>query len=336
MPDAPPYRLVRPSARRGGRRGPRGTARPLRASARDRRRRRLDGRPPRASCTRFLDANGIPAGAAFRRQDALDNDNPAVRRRRRHRPQPEARRAGARGRPPARRRAAAGRGDDLRVHAARRAEAAPDARARPPGSRGARARVPGRPADPGRARAVRRRGRRPARRRALAANGRRRHGPTSRHGSSTRRSPGDVDLGELHRPHARARPGRDRHATAPATTPSGSTASGASTTTPPSSRRRAAPWATGSPLRSRRSSCQPARTVRLLLGRRRLPDARPGARDRRPVRRCRSSWSWSTTACTARSGCTRSGASRDGSWAPSSSTPTSPRTPARSEPTARR
>ncbi len=75
VPDAPPYKLVRPSP----------AAADVEALA------ALLGRCERPlaivggggwtaaasrELTRFLDGNGIPAGAAFRRQDALDNDHP--------------------------------------------------------------------------------------------------------------------------------------------------------------------------------------------------------------------------------------------------------------------
>ena len=73
----------------------------------------------------------------------------------------------------------------------------------------------------------------------------------------------------------------------------------------PSSRRPAAPWATACRPASRPSSSHPDRTVIVVRRRRRLPDERPGARDRRAVRRQRRFSSWSTTACTAPSACTR-------------------------------
>ncbi len=67
---------------------------------------------------------------------------------------------------------------------------------------------------------------------------------------------------------------------------------------------------------------------RLHRRRRRLPDDRPGARDRGAAgARRSSSWS-STTECTGRSGCTRSGRTRAASAARSSATPTSSRSPA--------
>ena len=56
----------------------------------------------------------------------------------------------------------------------------------------------------------------------------------------------------------------------------------------------------------RREGRAPRAPGRLLRRRRRLPDDRPGARDRRAVGARRSSCSSSTTACTARSACTRS------------------------------
>ena len=62
--------------------------------------------------------------------------------------------------------------------------------------------------------------------------------------------------------------------------------------------------------------------------RRLLPDDRPGARDRGAVRPAGSSGAWSTTACTARSACTRS-ATIPAAWsAPTSRTRTSRRSPA--------
>ena len=75
-----------------------------------------------------------------------------------------------------------------------------------------------------------------------------------------------------------------------------------------------------------RRQARPSRAHRGRLRRRRLPpDDRPGARDRGAVRPARSSGAWSTTACTARSACTRS-ATIPAAWsAPISRTPTSPR-----------
>ena len=91
----------------------------------------------------------------------------------------------------------------------------------------------------------------------------------------------------------------------------------------------------GVPGGGRRQAAPPRADRGRDRGRRRLPDDRAGARDRRAVRRARSSCSSSTTACTGRSGCTRSGTTPAASRAPTSSTPTSPRSPRRSAPTAR-
>ena len=142
----------------------------------------------------FLEATRSRPGAAFRRQDALDNDspsyvgdvgigiNPTLAARVK-----EADLLLAIG-------PAARRDDHLRLHAARAADAAPDARARPPGARGARPRLPRGAPRPRRARRVRRRRARPAGRAALARVGRR--------GAADYEAwqvpgplPGDLDLG---------------------------------------------------------------------------------------------------------------------------------------------
>ena len=111
----------------------------------------------------FLEANVLSAGAAFRRQDAIDNDspsyagdvgigiNPAL-----------GERVESCGSPPGRR-PAPRRDDDLRLHADRRAATASDARARSSRCRGARSCLSGRPADPLGHGGVRCGGQRPAR-----------------------------------------------------------------------------------------------------------------------------------------------------------------------------
>ena len=86
----------------------------------------------------FCEANAIPVVASFRCQDYVDNGSERVRR-----PADDRHGSGARAprggsRPPRRGRRAAGGRHDPRLHAARRAAAAPDARARP--SRPGRAR----------------------------------------------------------------------------------------------------------------------------------------------------------------------------------------------------
>ncbi len=65
-------------------------------------------------------------------------------------------------------------------------------------------------------------------------------------------------------------------------------------------------WATACRPPSARSGCIPDRTVVCLRRRRRLPDERPGIRDRGAVRAADRRRSCSTTACTAPSACTRS------------------------------
>ena len=108
-----------------------------------------DGRRRRPThMAAFLAANELPAGAAFRRQDTLDNDDPRYVGDVGIGINPEARAARPRCRPAARRRPAAGGDDDLRLHAARRSRAEADARARPPGRGGARSRLPAGAADP--------------------------------------------------------------------------------------------------------------------------------------------------------------------------------------------
>ena len=141
-PDAPPFRVVQPSPAAADIESLRtllaGAERPFAILG-------GAGWTTRASedLQVFLEANDVPAGAAFRRQDALDNDspsyagdvgigiNPALAERVR-----DCRR-------PARRRPAARRDDDLRLHAPRRAATAAAAGARAPRRRGARQRLPG-------------------------------------------------------------------------------------------------------------------------------------------------------------------------------------------------
>ena len=226
-------------------------------------------------------------------------------------------------RPSARRRAASRRDDDLRLHAARRRRADGRRCARPSRRRGARPGLSGRAPDPLRHGAVRGGCPRPAGRAALARvdkQARADYEAWQQHGPM----PGALDLGDCIA-HLRARAAeRDRHATAPGTTPSGCIASGGCTATRASSRPRAARWATACRPRSPPRRC--ARPHRdLLRRRRRLPDDRAGARDRGAVRARRSSSSSSTTGCTERFACIRSATSRAESSAPISSIPTSRR-----------
>ena len=133
---------------------------------------------------------------------------------------------------------------------------------------------------------------RPPRRAALARVDRARRAPTTRRGSSPARCPGTLDLGDVHRARsASACPTRSSR-TAPATSRVWvhrfwryHELSDAS------SRRRAARWATACRRRSPRRLVAPGADGDLLRRRRRLPDERPGARDRGAVRRCRSSCS---------------------------------------------
>ena len=252
--DAPPFQRIQPQPGGVGSRVAARAARAGRAAVRDHRRRRLDAGAPRPTCRRFLEANALAGGRGVPPAGRDRQRLAELRRRRRHRHQPGARRTGARRRPAARRRAAARRDDDLRLHAARRAATAADARARASRRRGARPRLPGRPADPLGHGAVRRGGPRPARRAALggldgAGAGRLRGVAAAR---------ADARAGRPRRlPRAPARrASRTRSSpTAPATSRSGCTASGASTTTRASSRRRAARWATACRPRSPRRAC---------------------------------------------------------------------------------
>ena len=89
----------------------------------------------------------LPAGAAFRRQDSIDNDSRAMSATSASGSTLRCR-AGRDCGSAARRRATPRRDDDLRLHTARRATASADARARASWCRGARPRLSGRPADP--------------------------------------------------------------------------------------------------------------------------------------------------------------------------------------------
>ena len=94
----------------------------------------------------------------------------------------------------------------------------------------------------------------------------------------------------------------------------------------PSSRRPAAPWATACRRRWRRSSCSPSRIGRRLRRRRLLPD--DGQEFATAVQHGAALIvSSSTTACTARSACTRSASIRAASSAPICAIPTSPPRP---------
>ncbi len=89
------------------------------------------------------------------------------------------------------------------------------------------------------------------------------------------------------------------------------------------------------PRRGRRQGRAPRPPGRVHRRRRRLPHDRPGARVPRSRRSCPSSCSWSTTACTGRSACTRSATTPAASSAPTCATPTSSPTRAPSAPTGR-
>ena len=129
----------------------------------------------------------------------------------------------------------------------------------------------------------------PAGRAALAASGRRRRAPTTRRGSSTARCRASLDLGECIA-HLRERvPERDRHATAPATSPVWVHRFWRWHGYPSQLAPTSGAMGYGVPAAVAAKVVHPERDRRLLRRRRRLPDERPGARDRGAVRRCRSS-----------------------------------------------
>ena len=142
--DAPRYQRAAARARpaRAGR--ARGDARARRAAVRARRRRAAGTTARRRAFTRWALDCGLPVGATFRRQDVVDNRLRGLRRRRRPRHQPAARAAHPRLRPADRRRHAPGRDRDAGLHAARAAGRAAAARARAPRPGRARARLPAR------------------------------------------------------------------------------------------------------------------------------------------------------------------------------------------------
>ena len=207
--DAKPFHVVQPYPGCGADRRAADQARASRTATRDHRRWRLVAR-----CgTRHAHVSRGKCAAGRRRVPPPGRDRQRLAelcRRRRHRHQPEARRAGARVRSPARRRPAPRRDDDVGLHARRAADACADTRPRAPRCGGARPRLPRRLADPLRNGELRGRGARPARRAGLAGLG----------GGGARRLRGMADTRpdarnagprRVHRPAARARAGRDRH-----------------------------------------------------------------------------------------------------------------------------
>ena len=216
----------------------------------------------------FVEANELPAGAAFRRQDALDNDVPELRRRRRHRHQPAARAARPATPTCSSRRPAPRRDDDVGLHAARRRRAEADARARPSRRGGARPRLPAR-----RCRSSRRRSSSPprvarrCRRRAALARMDARGARRLRGVAASRRRCRARSISASCIAHLRER------------VPDAIVTNGAGNFTAwvhrfwrfhdyphRSSRRRAAPWATACRPRSPRSASHPERTVVCFAG----------------------------------------------------------------------
>ena len=146
-----PRRAIRP--RRPPTGGATGSARARRAAVRDPRRRRLDTPGNASGMTAFLEANELPAGAAFRRQDVARQRLAVLRRRRRDRHQPGARRPRA-ARPTCCSWSGPRLGEMTTSGYTLLEPSAPDAdaRARASGRRGARSGLPGGAADPRRAR----------------------------------------------------------------------------------------------------------------------------------------------------------------------------------------
>ena len=247
-----------------------------RASARDRRRQWLDAESAAdlRRSRKQRDARRRLVSLSGRRRQPLAS----LLRRRRPGDQPGARAAGAGRRSDARARHAPGRVDDRGLHVPRLRRPSSGSSTFTRG-RASSAACTGRPGDrlgPAGARAAAR---------ALGpVEGRRWAGGPTRPAPTTwltrlRTGPGTVDMGDDARVPARPAAGGCRSSrTAPATSRSGRTASSASAATAPSSRRSRARWATACRPRSPRRSCTPSGRS-LLLGGRRLPDERPGARD---------------------------------------------------------
>ena len=254
---------------RGRARAPARAARRREAAVRDRRRRRLDGAGRGRTSSPSPRRTSSPSAPAFRRQDYVDNASPRLRRPRRHRPRPEARGARARRRPAARRRRAPRRVDDRRLHARRGRPAAPDPRPRPRRRRGARPRLPAGSSgsSPARRSSRRPRGRSsPSTRRPGAPRPSRRTPTTSR---AWQHTPGPGDAADGRRDGVCCASGcrRTRSSrTAPATSPSGRTASTSSAASRRSSRRRAARWATACLPPSPPSCVHPERLVVCFAG----------------------------------------------------------------------
>ena len=175
-----------------------------------------------------------------------------------------------------------------------------------------------------------------ARRRRAGASGPRRRAPTTRRGSSPSRCPARSTSASASRTLRERVPGRDRHERRRQLPVVGAPL----LALPRAIRTQLAPTSGamgyGVPAAVAAKLVAPGAHGRLLRRRRRLPDERPGARDRGAVRAADRRPRRRTTACTGRSACTRSATIPGASSAPTSSTPTSPPTRAPSARTARR
>ena len=244
--------------------------------------------------------------------DAVPGRSPVLRRRPRHRAEPEAAGAhqGGRPHPPGRRAAVRDAGAEL--HAARHPGAEADAGPCPPGPAGARPRLS--PASRRQRLADRVLGgarsacSRPPPSGAASARGDAHADYLAWSDPAAVQHPGALQMGAV-MAHLRATLPRRRDPVQRRRQlcDLGASLLAASAPTAPSSRRPPARWATACPPPSRRSACYPDRTVVRLRGRRRLPDERAGVRHRGAIRPADPRRRCSTTACTAPSACTRSG-----------------------------
>ena len=199
------------------------------------------------------EALALPVACGFRNQDLFDNRHPLLRRRRRYRHQPQARRARPRCRRAARDRRAAGRNDDVGLHAARAARPRAGADPRPPGRRRARPGLPARARDRRDARRVPRGATvvRVAYRRQARAPTRRPRTPTTSNGRRRVPCRERSTSGESCNGWTRACPTTRSSRTVPATIRRGCTASIAIAASARSSRRTWVRWATACRPRSR-------------------------------------------------------------------------------------
>ena len=234
------------------------------------------------------------------------------------------------------RRRAPGRHPDGGLHAARTAAPAPAARPRPSRSRGARARLPARPGDRSRARARSRRAARDARAgRAAGDWPRAAHAEYERNMLEHRELPGRAADSPTSCAPARAPARRrDPHQRRRQLHGLGASLLRLPRATRRSSRRRSGAMGYGIPAAVAAKAVHPERDVVCVAGDGDFLMTGQELATAVPVRAGRSSSSSSTTACTARSACTRSATTRGASSATDLGNPDFAASRARSAPTA--